>query len=394
MPEAVPSPVGLDALHALNVTGRHYLGDLRTRMLEPKPHKVAPTFHSGLVADLCGIDTKQQIYLRSRAERGLPPGVPMPGGRRSYTLAEVRAWVKSLTKRPRRPEGAQAATLSVVNFKGGVAKTTTAVQLAQALTLLGRDVLVVDLDPQGSATAMAGWLPGTDVTENDTALRVFDPESRVQDLGYAVRASYWDGMDIVPAMPDLYSADAFLYRASTQGVAGWWSLLDRALQPLRSRYDYIIIDTAPSLSYMAVNAGIAADGLLMPLPPEMLDYASSVAYWGMQRDLLVTLRDLYGVAKEFDWVRVLLTKVDANNVASGIVRDLILQTYGGCVLPTDIPRSPVTSTSGLQFGTLYDTTATRYEGSARTYAKLRDASDAVALAIDNLTIATTWKGAQ
>jgi chromosome partitioning protein len=142
---------------------------------------------------------------------------------------------------------------------------------------------------------------------------------------------------------------------------------------------------------MAVNAAMAADGLLMPLPAENLDYASSVSYWTLLQDLMVTLGEGYGVQKDFAFMRVLLNKVDATNMASAMVRERILQTYGPYILPVEIPRSPVTSLGGLQFGTLYD--MTKYEGSARTYAKLRDATDHVARLIDALAFSTVWSAA-
>jgi chromosome partitioning protein len=390
MPDIEPQAFDLQSLHALNSSARHFLGDLRQRMFEPQPRKVAPVFNGGQVAALCGIDAKHQNYLRTRPERGLPQGVPAAGGRRAYTLAEARAWIRSLTTLPARPEGAGAATIATVNFKGGSGKTTTTMHLAQALTLMGRRVLVVDLDPQGSATTLAGWLPGADVEEKDTALSIFTGgETSPKDLTHAVRPSYWDGLDIVPATPDLFAAEAALPQLAARADSAWWALLHTALQPLSGAYDYILIDTAPSLSYMAVNAAMAADGLLMPLPPENLDYASSVAYWGLLQDLLMTLREGFGVDKRFAWMRVLLNKTDATNVASSLVRDRIIQTYGPYILPVEIPRSPVASLGGLQFGTLYD--MTKYEGSARTYTKLRDASDEVARIIDSLTQATIWR---
>ena len=390
MPDIQPQAFDLQSLHALNSSARHYLGDLRQRMLEPQPRKVAPIFNGGQVAALCGIDAKHQNYLRTRPERGLPQGVPAAGGRRAYTLAEARAWVRALATLPGRPEGVPAATIATVNFKGGSGKTTTTMHLAQALTLMGRRVLVVDLDPQGSATTLAGWLPGADVEEKDTALSIFTGgKDAPKDLSHAVRPSYWDGLDIVPATPDLFAAEAALPQLAARADSEWWALLHTALQPLAPAYDYILIDTAPSLSYMAVNAAMAADGLLMPLPPENLDYASSVAYWGLLQDLLMTLREGFGVDKRFAWMRVLLNKTDSTNVASSLVRDRIIQTYGPYILPVEIPRSPVASLGGLQFGTLYD--MTKYEGSARTYAKLRDASDEVARIIDNLTQATIWR---
>src|ERR1700674_2155801 len=100
------------------------LDGLRSKMLEPHPRKRAPTYTGAQVAALCGIEPKQMTYLAKRGD--LPAGTHESNGkRRVFTLAEARTWVSRLSKIPKRPEGARAATIAIVNFKGGSTKTTT-----------------------------------------------------------------------------------------------------------------------------------------------------------------------------------------------------------------------------------------------------------------------------
>jgi chromosome partitioning protein len=376
-------------LEALSSSAESVLDGLRNKMLEPHPRKSAPQFTGGQVARLCDLDGTQIPYLASRGD--LPAGsVEGRGKRRLFTLPETRQWISKLSKRPRRPDGAKAATIAVVNFKGGSTKTTTAFNLAQGLTLLGRKVLLVDLDPQGSATTLTGLLPAAEVREEHTVGPITYPplDSAPNDLHYAVQPTYWDGLDIIPAAPYLFNAEIFLPIHSRDRNIHWWALVDRALEPLRGEYDVIIFDTAPALSYLAVNAIIASDGLLMPIPPDNLDYASSVAFWNLLSETLGSLRNQRGINKDFAFMRVLLSRVDSTSVASSIVKDWIIKTYGPYVLTTEIPKSQVTSVGAVQFGTVYD--IQRYEGAAKTYAKIRDAYDTLVDLIDHSIMTAVW----
>jgi len=157
----------LAALVALAEGANNTLDGLRAKMLEPHPRKRAPEYTGAQVADLCGIDPKQMTYLAKRGD--LPAGTHEGvGKRRQFSLADTRIWVSKLSKIPKKPAGARAATIAIVNFKGGSTKTTTAFNLAQGLTLRGRKVLLVDLDPQGSATTLTGMLPAAEIMEEHT----------------------------------------------------------------------------------------------------------------------------------------------------------------------------------------------------------------------------------
>lgn len=384
----------LDALLELAQVANHSLDTVRSDMLEPHPRKMPPTFTGAQVARMAGIEPKQMTYLAKRGD--LPSGSHESNGtRRVFSLAEARQYVKKLAKIPARPEGARGATIAIVNFKGGSTKTTTAFNLAQGLTLRGRRVLICDLDPQASSTTLTGLLPAAEVMEDQTAAPLFIPPlaEAPKDLSYAVQSTYWDGLDIIPAAPALFGAEIFLPIHSRDPDIAWWDMLNQAIEPLRHVYDVIIFDTAPALSYLAVNAVIAADGLIMPVPPETLDFASSVAFWNLLSETLGALAKGRRYHKDFAFMRVLLSKVDSK-LASSLVRDWIIKTYGPYMLPVEIPKSPAGSLSAVKFGTVYD--LSKYSGgvSADTYGKIRDAFDKFVEMIDQSVQTSIWKVAE
>lgn len=379
----------LTALTDLAESANDVLEGLRSKMLEPHPRKNSPRFSGAQLAALCGIEATQVPYLAKRGD--LPSGTHEGNGkRRTFSLVEARQWIAQLSKFAQRPAGVKGATISVVNFKGGSTKTTTAFNLAQGLTLRGRRVLLVDLDPQGSATTLTGLLPAAEVLEEHTVGPVtYPPLSEApKDLRYAVQSTYWDGLDLIPAAPQLFNAEIFLPMHSRDPDIAWWDIINRAIDPLRDDYDVIIFDTAPALSYLAVNAVIASDGLLMPIPPENLDYASSVAFWSLLSETIGALKRNRGYEKDFAFMRVLLSRVDSQLFSATVVRDWIIRTYGPYVLPVEIPKSPVSTVGAVQFQTVYD--ISRYEGSMKTYAKIRDAYDRFVEMIDQSVVTSVW----
>jgi chromosome partitioning protein len=164
--------------------------------------------------------------------------------------------------------------------------------------------------------------------------------------------------------------------------------LNLALDDIRDKYDVIIIDTPPALSYVTINALMASDGILMPLPPNALDAASAAQFWRLFSDLTGQLVVQRGVTKSFDFVRVLLTRVDSQDATTLTVRDWINKTYEGKVLSAEVPKTAVASSSSAEFGTVYD--VTKYEGSQKTYKRARDAYEQVAELLEEI-IRATWR---
>ena len=193
------------------------------------------------------------------------------------------------------------------------------------------------------------------------------------DASYAVRSSYWPGIDLIPAMPALYNAEFYLpTRQIEERQSGlrFYDILGAGLEPLRQTYDVIVIDTAPSLSYTTMNAYMAADGMIVPMPPNALDFASSAQFWALFADLVEGIQQ-HGERREYDFLHVLLAKVDQADDNTRVVASWIAKTYGEFVLQVEVPKTNVASKSAIEFGTVFD--VTRYEGGSQTYKRAAQA---------------------
>ena len=355
---------------------------VRSAMLAPTARKLSPTYNQTEVATLCGMDRGPFAYRMKNDEHGtLPQGVSRPERRgKEFTLAETRAWVREVRSNQLRPAGAEAVVISIANFKGGVGKSTTAMALAQGMSLLGHRILLIDADPQGSLTTLTGLLPDLDVEDKDTFLLLVSGEE--ESIRYAIRPTYWDGIDLVAAAPLLFSIEFTLpSRQVREEGFEFWNVLNLGIDEVREDYDVIIIDTAPALSYGTVNALMASNGIIMPLPPNALDFASGAQFWNLFADLSESLAGSGRLDKTYDFISVLLSRVETD-AASAMVRKWIISTYGDKVLPVEIPKTVVTSTSSAEFATVYD--ISRYDGSARTYKRAREAYDSLVAYVERL----------
>ncbi|WP_296310384.1 AAA family ATPase [Pseudomonas sp.] len=345
------------------------MGHIRSAMLAPTEQKIAPSLSAVQLAELCGVDKAKIAY---RLKRGDLPSGSIQGNRREWSMAEAQEWARDLRSVHLRPALAAGITITVANFKGGVAKTTSAVTLAQGLSMRGHRVLLLDLDPQGSATTLFGVLPDAEVDAEHTAMLLFAGEA--DTLEYGIRPTYWPNIDLVCAAPLLYGAEFILpARQSKDPGFEFWRVLDRGLDTIRESYDVIVIDTPPSLSYVTINALMAADGVLMPLPPSALDFASSAQFWDLFSDLCNQLIRSRGKNKSFEFIDVLLSRVEASDAASSVVRQWVLEGYGDKVLPIEIPKTAIAATASAEFGTVYD--LPRGSVNSKTFARARDAYD-------------------
>lgn len=358
---------------------------VRSTMLAPDARKKAPTFTTSQVAAVCGLEKAAIDY---RIKKGdLPTGHMDDGRRRKFSLADTRIWAQAYRAKSLRPNKAEAITIAVANFKGGVTKTTTAVTLAQGLSLRGHKVLVIDTDPQGSMTTLFGLLPDVDVSDEKTILGLCYGSELAVD--YAISPTYWSGIDIVPANLALYSAEfALPSRQKTEPNFEFWNVLNNGIDVARTNYDVIILDTSPSLSYLTINALLASDGLIMPLPPSTLDFTSSGQFWNLFNDLAANLLTNRGKSKSFDFVDVLLARVDSNDSSSSVVREWITAAYANMVLPVEIPKTSLTASASAEFGTVYDTEPSSIN--SRTYRRAYDAYERVVELVEG-QIQTAWK---
>jgi chromosome partitioning protein len=368
-------------------TSAKMMAKIRSIILEPLSQKRSPVFKADDVCTLSGI-AKSTLAYRLVSRKDLPAGtLNETGRRRSFTLSEARQWVQDARKDKLRPEGAEAITISIANFKGGTTKTTTAMTLAQGLTLLGHKVLVIDADPQASLTTFFGILPDVEIEDSDTILSLIDGSQT--SIGPLIKKTYWDGLDLVPASASLFGAEFMLpakQREKQSAGFEFWSVLDLGINDVRGDYDVIVIDTPPALSYLTINALMASNGIIMPLPPQTLDYASANQFWNLFAELSASLVGAGGSLKKFDFMNILLSRVE-RSPSSDIVRAWINNTYGDKVLPLEIPKTSTAGTKSSEFGTVYD--FEEGDQKDRTYKRARDAYDLFVNYVDS-AVRTAW----
>ncbi|ABM40108.1 ParA family protein [Polaromonas naphthalenivorans] len=367
-----PRPsVSIAELAAMRTRAHEVVSQNRAAAAAPSAQKVPPEFNSAQVAELCGIDRNKLEHRRRKG--GLPDGRE-EARRRMFTLKEAQEWVleyrHSKSKRGCIAAGQmpKAVVIAAGNFKGGVGKSTTAATLAQGLSLRGHKVLVIDTDPQGSLTSLMGVAPET-LEDEDTILNVASGDA--QTLADAIRPTYWSNIHLIGAAPRISGAQFHLpARAQKDGVK-FWSVLSNGLdEDILDLYDVVIIDTPPALDYLTINAFYAADILMVPLPPSAMDFVSSTQFWDLFVDLNEEFAE-YGMQKEYSFVNVLLSRVDANDTAAALVREWITEAYGKHLLPIEIPSTAAAKTAAAEFGTVYD--ATVAQQSARTYRRAYEA---------------------
>ena len=235
----------------------------------------------------------------------------------------------------------QGRVVAVANQKGGVGKTTTAINVATSLALDGRDVLVVDVDPQANLTSGLGFkgqrAPG------GTAYEALMTDGPPDSFVVATRVEH---LSLIPADRNLTGAEIEMVPMLARERR-----LQRVLEPLRSRFEFIFIDCPPSLGLLTLNALVAADAVLIPLHCE---------YFALEglADLVGTMRRVRGVLNpSLDIEGVLLTMYDdRTNLGQLVARD-VRDFFKDKVFNTIIPRNVrlgEAPSHGMP-GVLYDT---------------------------------------
>jgi len=210
---------------------------------------------------------------------------------------------------------------AIVNQKGGVGKSTTAVNLAAALGVLGKKVLLIDLDPQGNATSGFGL-----VKQRERC--VYNALVEEVPLGELLEHIPDSSIDVVPATIQLAGAEVELVTALSRETR-----LKGLITPLKNNYDYILIDCAPSLGLLTINALTAADGLLIPVQCEY--YALEGLSKLLDSERLVKTH----LNPDLEVFGVVMTMYDTRTKLAQQVVDETRKFFGGTVFDTLIPRT-------------------------------------------------------
>src|SRR5580698_1153041 len=383
------APIGAEGVADLARRAADLNKTIRDLATHPDHRKTLRKFLGSEVANLLDLKV-DTLYRRLARQPELPQGETPNPRRREFSLVEIdqlrRAFKLSAIRGPDQP----GIIVSICNFKGGVAKTTTAAHLAQYLVMHGYRVLLVDLDAQASLTQLFGILPHTEVGDEETVRTFLEgPNFRgtpnpnwTGNLRYVVQPTHWHNLDLIPSNLGVYGSEfAIAARLRDEEGFAFHRPLAEGLAPLRQDYDVIILDTAPSLSFVNSNAMFAADGLLITLPPAMIDLQSSSLFFELVAELMEAFNRAEAAPKIYEFASVLLTRVRNEGTHAQITR-WIRQFFPQETCAHAMVQSSALEKVGPELLTLYE--VADYDGDRRTLDRAIDAMNSVNGEIETL----------
>jgi chromosome partitioning protein len=364
----------------------------RSQLFPPDAQKELRKFTSGEVADLLGV---KDAYLRKLHLDGKGPSPEIrTGGRRYYTpqdISALRDLLESGTKTPgtyipgRRDDDA-LQVITVINFKGGSGKTTTAAHLAQKMALDGYRVLAVDLDPQASLSALHGFQPEFDLLDGGTvydAIRYDDPVP-IRDV---IQKTYFTNLDIIPGNLDLMEFEHETPRAIVQRDGNlFFTRVSDALAEIESDYDVVIMDCPPQLGFLTMSALSAASAVLVTVHPQMLDVMSMCQFLLMVSNLLGVVSEAGGDTS-YDWLRYVITRYEPGDGPQNQMVSFMRSMFGDHVLNHTVLKSTAISDAGITKQTLYEVEKNQFTRS--TYERAMESLNAVNTEIEGL-VQAAW----
>jgi chromosome partitioning protein len=347
---SVPAIRAVDKLADILASSENFLQRMHEVGQEPLQHKtLRRLFSPSEAAEMVGRD--RTTIARAEPEIGteLPERNPDNNRRVGYTLEQVQALRRHFGTLPwRDPATDPSLIIACQNFKGGVGKSTTCVNLAHYLALKGYRVLVVDTDSQATTTSMFGYVPDAEIDESATILPYLSGVQRTLD--YAVRRTYWPNIDLIPACLALYEAELAIVmhlagQTDVQKRIEFFLEMRYGLQTVADQYDVILLDSPPALGMISINVLMAADALLVPSAARMFDFSSTVQFFRMIHNYIGQL----DAGKQYRWISVLTTLFDQRYESQKQFFEVMRECFGEAVLQRVFFHSAEVINSAVQF---------------------------------------------
>lgn len=380
-------PVTLNELSNLSNRASTVISRLRDRVFAPGSDKTLDVrFNVRSAAEMVGRSDKLIRDAEADGRLPEPEKDPTTNRRTGYSLAQVNTMREVFGTLPHRAPRDPATVLAVQNFKGGVGKSTVVCHLAQFFALKGYRVCVIDCDSQGSTTSIFGLNPDVDVQEDEDTLYPFFRHGGPKSLHYALRATYWPGIALIPSNLGLYDAE-YEFAARMAREKGF--ILDRlreGIETISDQFDIILLDPPPALGMISLSVLRAANALLIPAPPNNIDFGSTAHFLKMMGSTLNELAE-HGGAREYSFVKILTTKMNDNKSAHQAIKRMMDAVFSQDMLQAILKDSAEIDNATANLSTVYELTgpSTRSE----THKRCRAYLDAVGREVEVL-VRKTW----
>lgn len=316
-----------------------------------------------------------EALAKAEQQGRLPSPKTLPNGRRYYSVEDLSVVREKLGIRPGRKEGQSPITVTVQNFKGGVAKSTVTVHFAHYLALRGYKVLVIDMDPQASTTTMFGWQPESLLDEEHVLGNFLSPRSNVEQFAPCIKRTSWPTIDLVPCNIGLQDAEWDLTATVSEGphqIATALSQLRLGVSQVEDNYDVVVIDPPPALGFLGLNSLAAANALVIPVPARQLDYLSTIHFLGTIAENLETLEKA-GIDVEFAFIKILCAMYKGGSEVGTF--NMMKASYGSQMVTEPLLHSEEIKNANMLFQSVYE--LSRPTGSHQTYQRCRTNLDQV-----------------
>jgi len=362
------------------------LSNLSMAQFPPDARRGMRKFTSTEVAQLLDVT---EAYIRQVAAKEQGPSPEIANGRRLYTLEQVLELRMALAANgrkkwmnPRRTGSEQCQIVAVTNFKGGSSKTSTTIHLGHYLALRGYRVLAVDLDPQASLTALHGNLPSFDYREGETlysAIRFEDPIPTKS----IVHQTHIVGFDVICAGLELTEFEtAVALEMRRVGGTGFLLRVSQALEQVADDYDFILMDSAPSLNFLTLSSLTAATGVVIPVPAHMLDVDSTAKFLELAASYMQIL-DEVGTSAQWDFAKFLITKFEPNDHPQANMSALMRQVFGEDLLLNSVIKSTAVADALTWKQSLYEVQRARFSA-PKTYDRAMESINAANAELESL----------